>query len=149
LWAVFSAVELALHRPQPIFMCETACQPVTAPSSLTDGACLSALSSPKSPLLCSPAWQRRPNCRRRANHPSPPCATRMAACSPTTMGHHVSCGAPWHPITAARPHRRCVCRILEPTARRRSPRVGRSASQASTTECVRWRPSSNAAHVCA
>jgi hypothetical protein len=41
---------------------------------------LSALSSPKSPLLCLLTWQRRPNCLRQASHPSPPCATRMVVC---------------------------------------------------------------------
>jgi hypothetical protein len=102
LWAVFSAVGPALHRPRCIFVCEAARQPITAPLSPTDGACLSALSSPKSPLLFSPTWQRRPNCRRRADHPSPPRTTRMATCSPATLSHRVSYGAPWHPITAAR-----------------------------------------------
>jgi hypothetical protein len=35
-------------------------------------------------------------------HPSPPHATRMAACSPATLSHRVGCGALWRPVTAAR-----------------------------------------------
>jgi hypothetical protein len=118
---VFSAADPALHRPRPSFACEPACQPVTVPLSLTDGACPSALSSPKSPLLCSAlACPRRPNSRRCADHPSPPHATRMAACSPATLSYRVGCGAPWRPVTAVAcicPRRLCVGRIPVPTAR--------------------------------
>jgi hypothetical protein len=85
----------------PISAHEPAYQPITVTPSLIDGARLLALSSPKSSLLCSPAWQCRPNYWRWAGHPSPPCATRMAACSLATLSHHVDCGALWRPITAA------------------------------------------------
>jgi hypothetical protein len=88
--------------PRPISARELAYQPVTASPSLTDEARLSAPSSPKSTLLCSPAWQCRPNFRRRAGHPSPPHATRMVACSPATLSRHINRGAPWCPITTAR-----------------------------------------------
>jgi hypothetical protein len=47
LWAVFSVVGPALHRSRPISAHEPACQPITVPPSLTDGARLLALSSPQ------------------------------------------------------------------------------------------------------
>jgi hypothetical protein len=49
--AIFSVAGAALHRAWPIFAREPAYQLVTAPLSLTDGARLSAPSSPKFPLL--------------------------------------------------------------------------------------------------
>jgi hypothetical protein len=95
LWAVFSAVGPALHRPGPSSCASQHASRYRATIADRRG------SSPKSPLLCSLTWQHRPNCRRRAGHPSPPHATRMVACSPATLSHRFGYGAPWHPITAA------------------------------------------------
>jgi hypothetical protein len=129
--------------PRPIFVREPASQPVTTPPSLTDRARLSALPSPKSSLLCLPEWQHRPNCRRRADHPSPPRATRMTACSPATLSHHVSCGAPWRPITAAHcsaAARCCSSRDAYTSSSTMKPRVTHPADRAGAVEGVPSRP---------
>jgi hypothetical protein len=55
-------------------------------------------------LCCDTANHHWPNSRQRAVHPSPPYATRMTACPPATLSRRVGCGAPWHPVTAARLH---------------------------------------------
>jgi hypothetical protein len=142
-WAIFPAVGLAQRRPRPIFTCELACQPITAPPSLTDGARLSAPSSPKYSLLRSPSWQCRPNCRRRADHPSPPRATRMAECSPTTLKCHVSCGVPWCPITAAccsASAYRCSSRDARTRSSTTKPHTACPAGRADTAETTPSRP---------
>jgi hypothetical protein len=53
-------------------------------------------------LCCDTADRRQPNSYRWAVHPSPPRATRMTACPAATFSRCVDCGAPWHPIIAAR-----------------------------------------------
>jgi hypothetical protein len=132
LWAIFSTAGPARRRPRPISAREPACQPVTVPPSLTDGARLSALSSPKSPLLCSaPVCPHRPNSHRRAGHPSPPRATRMAACPPATLSHHVSCDVPWRLITVAR------LRLLSSPLRWSNSGADRSATKSSSRP-LRW-----------
>jgi hypothetical protein len=69
-----------------------ACQPVTTSPSLTDGAHLSAPSSPQIPFAPRP--------RVLAGHPSPPHATRRPMCSPVTLSRRVGCGGSWRPIAA-------------------------------------------------
>jgi hypothetical protein len=136
----------ALHRPSPSSRKSPDCLIGTSRKSAD---CLIGTSIGKFCGQHSPVWRRRPNCLRWADHPSPPRASRMSTCAPAPLSRHVSHGAPWHPVIAAA----CVCphwcyasQIPEPAARRRSPRAGRSAGQASAAECVPWRPSARAAH---
>jgi hypothetical protein len=85
---------------------------VIASPSLTDGARLSAPSSPKS----FPAPHRvssSTNSCRQADHPSSACTTSTSTCPPAVVSHRIGCGAPWRPITAARcsaTARRCSSR---------------------------------------
>jgi hypothetical protein len=71
---------------------------------------------PQIPLLCSPAWQRRLNCQRRAGHPSPPLCRKDAhvcTCRPKpshrlrcTVASHHRCppaSAPRHAATGEIP----------------------------------------------
>jgi hypothetical protein len=53
-------------------------------------------------LCCNTTGRRRLNSHRRVVHPSPPRATRMTACPPTTLSRSIGCGASWRPVTAAR-----------------------------------------------
>jgi hypothetical protein len=74
---------------------------ITASPSLKDGAHLSAPSSTK----FFPAPRRMTslaNSCRRAGHPSSARTTSMSTCPPTVVSCGIGCGAPWHPITAAR-----------------------------------------------
>jgi hypothetical protein len=60
------------------------------------------------PFLFSPTWQRRPNCRRRADHSSPPRATRVPACAPAPPepSHQLWC--------AMMSHHHCHPSLLQP-----------------------------------
>jgi hypothetical protein len=71
VWAVFSTAGPALHRPWPISTREPACQPVTAPPSLTNGAHLSGRLPPNPPRSRA-RWHCRRNSHRCVIHPSPP-----------------------------------------------------------------------------
>jgi hypothetical protein len=114
-----------------------------APPSLTNRARLSALSSPKSTLPGSPAWQRWPNCRRRADHPSPPHAARMPTCAPAALSHRVGCGALWRSIAAGHytaVARRCSSRDAHARSSTMKPHIACSAGQADMAESAPCRP---------
>jgi hypothetical protein len=81
---------------------------ITASPSLTDGACLSAPSFPKS----SPAPRRvssPANSHHRDGHTSSAHTASMSTCPPAVVSHRVGCSAPWHPIIA-------VAALLPPVA---------------------------------
>jgi hypothetical protein len=110
----------ALQYPRPISAREPACQPITVPLSPTDGARLSVPSSPKSPSSARPAWQRRPNCRRWADHPSPPlcCEDAHVCACRLEPSHRLRC------VVASR--HRCRIRLPLSALHRSDSRANRS-----------------------
>jgi hypothetical protein len=80
---------------------------------------------------------------RRADHLSPPCTTRRPMCAPAALSSHISCGAPWCPITTA-PLFCCRPSLLQPGCRTRSSatkaHVACPAGRANTAESTPSRP---------
>jgi hypothetical protein len=87
--------------PNPI-SCVSGPLPIPMPPSLTDGARLLVLSSPKSPSSARQrgnAGQIAGDGPTTCHHPS---VARMPMCAPAALSHRISYGAPWRPVTDAR-----------------------------------------------
>jgi hypothetical protein len=83
------------------------------------------------PLLFSPTWQRRPNCRRRADHPSPPLHLSVATYVPTPWSCHTV------PSCRVASHRCCCCLLCHRRCTRRGC-YARSSTMRPSSSPLRW-----------